>query len=213
MTCIYTPLRTESIDNRSWDRLTHIFDFESDVLKKYGLKSRIQGPVGFVQDFESMPLFKGSNKRAGTIHDILSRKGVCLGITKAIAAEVYREFIKYCNDIDTNRFRKIDHPWIPDPVVVPVIMFRDWAKRWVKWSVVRVWPGYWQRFELMATAEEIMGIKEDPYITAEKLDNLIDQTKTMTSDIKDLPPESQGDMVEKVEAVTTELKEEKAGLD
>ena len=205
MTCIYTPLRTESIDNRSWGRLTAPFIFESDVLKKYGLKSRIEAPAGFVQDFESIPLFKGSNKRAGTAHDVLSRKNVCPGITKAIAAEVYFEIMQYCNDIDTRRFRKEDHPWIPNPVVVPVIMFRDWVKRWVKWSFVRTWPGYWQKFELMATAEEIMGIKEDPYITAEKIDALIDQTKTMTSDIKDLPPESQGNMVEKVEAVAVEL--------
>jgi hypothetical protein len=164
MTCIYTPLRTECLDNTKWFRLIEPFVFDSSVLRKYGLRSRIEGPAGFVYDFESIPFFRGSNIRAGTAHDILCRKNVCPGITKAIAAEVYFEIMEYCNLIDVGRFEKEDHPWIPDPIVTPVVIFRDWTKRWFKWGVVRVWPGYWQKFDLMATAEEIIGLKADPYI-------------------------------------------------
>lgn len=210
MTYILTPLRLEYIDNR-WKRLLAAFIAESDVLKKYGLKSRIEIPPRFVNDGESIPLFRGSD-REGLIHDFVSRIGAVFGITKAIGAEVYREFLFYCDRIDTERFKSSNHPWIPDPAVVPVVKTKDWAKRWVKWSLVRIWLGYWQKFEIMATPEQILGLKEDPYVTAEKIDALIDKTKEMTADIKDLRVESQGEMVEKVEAVTNELKEEKGQL-
>jgi hypothetical protein len=211
MTRILTPLRLEYIDNR-WKYLLDIFIAESDVLRKYGLKSRIEIPPMFVNDGESIPLFRGSD-REGLIHDFISRIEAVIGITKGIGAEVYREFLSYCDRIDTERFESCNHPWIPDPIITPVVKTKDWGKRWSKWFVVRVWPGYWQRFSVLASPEEIMGLKKDPYVTTEeKIDNLIYKTKEISVDIKDLPPESQGEMVKKVADVTTELKKEKEEL-
>jgi len=54
-------------------------------------------PVGFVCDFESVPLLRGSSKRAGVIHDYLCRIDSVPVVTKQMAATIYGEAQK-CKD-------------------------------------------------------------------------------------------------------------------
>ena len=173
MTRILSKLITQSIDNSRYVMLYEPFGFQSDVLKSHGLKDVIYGPPGFVFDFESIPNIIrgpiGENKRGGAAHDILSRKNVCPGITQSIAADVYFEIMTYCDSIDTQRFAKSKHPSLPNAVILPYVLTRDWMARWIKSEVVRYWPsGYWQKHELMATCQEIAGMQGDPYVTVEK---------------------------------------------
>jgi len=150
MTQIFTPLITENIDNERFVRLTAPFIFESDELKKFGLQSRVEVPVAFVQDFESVPLVRGSNKRGGTAHDYLCRKDSVPVVTKSQAAAVYLEIMAYTYAIS-------DRSWWQ--------RFKDFNIRWFKWGVVRVAPDYFHKHKVMATCEEITGLKGDPYIT------------------------------------------------
>jgi hypothetical protein len=128
----------------------------------------VWGPAGFVYDFESVPMvLRGplnENKRGGTAHDIVCRIDAVPGITKSIAADVYLEIMAYCNSIDTQRFAKSKHPFIPAPIIIPVVKMDDWITREIKSNFVRYWPGkYFQVFKLDATSEEIYGISCDPY--------------------------------------------------
>lgn len=190
MTKILSPLCVEYLDNYNYVFLAKPFGFISDVLIKNGLRQvgwelrpaghedEIWLPVKFVFDFESTPNWLrgplGENKRGGAGHDGLSRKnivvcwnGLCKGITKSIAADVYFELMEYCDSIDTKRLLKSQHPYIPDIIISPYVKTRDWTRRWLKSNTVRFWPGdYWQKLEVMATAKEIYGIDVDPYYSA-----------------------------------------------
>ncbi|HHT9145631.1 MAG TPA: DUF1353 domain-containing protein [Candidatus Wunengus sp. YC61] len=186
------------------------------MLRKQGLKDEIWAPAGFVFDFESIPnLIRGpigENKRGGAVHDILSRKNVCEGITQGIAADVYFEIMEYCDKIDTQRFAKAKHPFIPGAVVVPYVKVKDWARRWLKSEVVRYWPGgFWQKYELTATALEIAGIANDPYITVEKIDAAIVQSIQATDAVKSVPSQVDGKavLVNASEQVTEGLRDAK----
>jgi hypothetical protein len=151
MTKILTKLITENIDNDRYVQLVTPFTFVSDVLDKAGLKSKVTVPAGFVYDFESVPVVRGSNKRGGTAHDYLCRIDSCPVVTKALAAAVYFEIMEYCYKIDDQR-----STWQ---------MCKDWTKRWAKWAVVYVAPGYFHKFRVMSTSKEIAGIENDPYVT------------------------------------------------
>lgn len=141
MTKVLTPLITEDIDNYRFVRLKEPFVFESDVLKKYGLKSRVMIPVGFVMDYESVPLIRGTNKRGGAGHDYLSRIDSIPVVTKAIAAEVYREIMNYCYQLEERNWEQ---------------KARDCIRAWVKWGFVYCWPRYFHKYKVNATYEEIM---------------------------------------------------------
>jgi hypothetical protein len=166
MTRILAELLTRNLDNERFVQLLSPFGAELDTLKKYDLKNKagkyeMWGPTGMVQDFESVPIVKGSNKRGGAMHDIACRTDSDPVVTKAQAAEIYLEVMHHCNDIDEERFKKSNHP-----IIVPVTKTKDWAKRWGKWGVVRVWPGYFHKFPLLATCREIAGVDGDPYVTS-----------------------------------------------
>ena len=169
MTRIFTPLIVGYIDNSNLVQLHDHFGFQSDVLRENGLQSEIWGPAGFVFDFESIPnLIRGpigENKRGGAAHDILSRKNVCPGITKSIAADVYAEIMDYCDSIDRERAAR--NAGTLGKIVAPFSTFGEWCRRLTKSTVVRYWPGdYWQKHELTATCMDIAGIECDPYTTA-----------------------------------------------
>lgn len=190
MTQILSPLLVGFLDNNRYVFLHEPFGFRSDVLASHGLtglwrpeglpyavrEGEVWAPSGFVFDFESTPNFirgpLGENKRGGAGHDLVCRKGVFADdtkITKSIAADVYFEIMAYCDSIDTWRFSKARHPFIPGPVVVPVITFLDWSRRWLKSETVRYWPGdFWQKYTIWATASEIYEMDCDPYITKEQ---------------------------------------------
>jgi hypothetical protein len=197
MTRILTELITQNIDNDRWVRLVQPFVFESDVLKEVGLKWRVEIPTNFIQDFESVPITRGRNKRGGTVHDYLSCEDSDPLVTKQIAAACYFEMNEYCDSIDAGRNG--------------YVMVKDWARRWSKWAVVRVWPGYFHKRKVLATCQEIVGIEGDPYVTIEKLEAAIVQSEQATDAIKDVPSAVEGKpaMVEASEKVTTDLKDAK----
>ena len=153
MTKILTPLLTANLDNDKYVQLIAPFSFETDVLAKAGLKSKVTVPTGFFFDFESVPAVRGTNKRGGTAHDYLSRIDSDPVVTKSQAAAVYFEIMEYCYSIDHARGY-----WQ---------QFKDWGRRWFKWGVVYVAPGYFHKYTVMATGKEIAGIDCDPYISQE----------------------------------------------
>ena len=217
MTQILAPLVVAYINNTNLVKLHERFGFRSDVLKEAGLKDEIWAEPEFVFDFESIPNAVrgpvGENKRGGAAHDIVSRKRICPGITKSLAADVYFEIMEYCDSIDTMRFKK--NPSLPDVVVVPYVKTRDWLRRWIKSTVVRYWPGdFWQKHEMTATCLEIAGIECDPYVTEQKLDALIVKTEQVSADLKDadVKTDQTADMIKKTDQVTADLKEEKEKL-
>lgn len=139
MTKILTPLINEDIDSR-FARLHAPFAVWSDVL---GCK--VEASPGFVHDYESVPIIKGTSKRGGVIHDYLSRKDSVPVVTKKQAAEVYLE-VMACRD------------GLPDRET-PLDAFSLFLRRWMKYSVVRVWPGYFHKNKVNATYEEMSGRK------------------------------------------------------
>lgn len=200
VTRIYTPLVTAQLDNQRYVALHEPFGFNSDVMIQNRLKwawrppepwnskfpaipGDVWAPAGFVFDFESVPTIlrgpTGENKRGGTGHDIVCRRGVietlqavvfvCPGMTKGIAADIYFELMEYCDSIDQERFKKENHPWLPVPVIVPVVSLGEWIRRQAKSNFVRFWPGdFFQKYALDATCLEIAGMDCDPYVMATK---------------------------------------------
>lgn len=201
MTRIFTELITRHIDNERFVQLEDDFVFESDVLRKAGLQSLVTVPKGFVQDFESVPIVRGSNKRGGTAHDYFCRIDSVPVVTKAQAAEIYREIMAYTYHIDSLRgvglWAKLQDTFDD---------FKNWSKRWSKWAVVYVYPGYFHKFRVMATCREIAGIDGDPYVTIQQLDELIEKTEQVSADLRDVDINTDA-MVTKTDAVTEDLKD------
>lgn len=215
MTRIYSRLVVQQIDNGDIVILHDRFGFHSDVLEKAGLTSDIWLEAGFVFDFESVPRLirgpLGMNKRGGTAHDGVCRIGVCPGITKSLAADVYQEIMDYCDDIDINRFSQKAHPYIPEPIVVPYVTFKDWLRRGIKSNFVRYWPGdYFLKYLPDATCLDIYGLKDDPYVTIEeKIDAAIVKAEQVSSDIKDIPIQAGPELVQKADKVVEGLEDAK----
>jgi hypothetical protein len=211
MTRIYTELITRNLDNERFVQLVTPFRGFSDVIANLGAPAiMIDGhlcnfdiPVGFVQDFESVPIVRGSNKRGGTVHDYFCRTNSIPVVTKPQAAAAYREIMAYTYQIDDKRGEGFVNGIKDD-----YYDFRDWIKRWSKWAVVYVAPGYFHKHLVMATAKEIAGLEGDPYVTIDKLNALIDKTEQVSSDLKDVKVDT-SDMVKKTDQVTEELKDAK----
>jgi hypothetical protein len=185
MTKILSPLVVGYLDNSNYAYLHEPFGFISDVLISHSLRQvgwelRPPGhedefwlPMGFVFDFESTPnLIRGplgENKRGGASHDGSCRKNVFVCwdgtgpvMTKSIAADIYFEIMAYCDAVN---FKSADHYTITKPW----FKFRDWTRRWMKSTVVRVWPGdFFQKYEITATAKEIYNLECDPYVSGRK---------------------------------------------
>jgi hypothetical protein len=218
MTRIFTKLVVQQIDNGNYAMLHEKFGFHSDVLEKAGLKSDIWMEAGFVFDFESVPNFirgpLGTNKRGGAAHDGVCRKGVVPGISKSIAADVYKEIMDYCDKIDVARFSQGSHPFIPAPIVVPYVTFKDWSRRWIKSEFVRYWPGdYFLKWPPDATCLEIAGVECDPYVSVEeKIAAVIDKAEQVSSDIKDIPITEQATLVKDADKVVEGLEKAKEDL-
>jgi hypothetical protein len=228
MTQILSPLIVSYINNSNYVQLHERFGFISDVLKNHGLRQagwelrppghedEIWAEIGFVFDFESIPNMirgpVGENKRGGASHDPICRIGFIPGITKSIAADVYFEIMEYCDSIDTQRFAAEKHPYLPNGIIVPYVKTKDWSRRWIKSEVVRYWPGdYFLKYLPTATALEMYGIGADPYVTIEKLDAAIVESKETTAAIKPVPDQvaEKPAMLEASEKVTADLKDAK----
>jgi hypothetical protein len=198
MTRILTELYIRDINNYRFIQLTAPFIFESDKLKEANLPYRVEIPAGFVYDMESVPIVRGSNNRGGTAHDYLCRIDSNPIVPKSLAASVYLEIMAYTYEI-------VDRGYWQH--------FKDFTKRWTKWFVVYAVPGYfyYHKFKVMATVEEISGVKGDPFVTIEKLDKAIVESEQATTAIKDVPAKVEGkaDMVASSEQVTADLKDAK----
>lgn len=191
MSRILTTLQTESIDNYKYERLTSPFIFESDELKALGGVWRVTVPAGFVFDLESVPIVRGSNKRAGTAHDYLCRIDSIPIVTKAQAAAVYLEMMAYTYGIvDRSSWQH----------------FKDFTLRWAKYGVVYVAPGYFHKHKVMASSEEISGFAGDPFVTVEKLDAIIEKVDEVVAAIKEVPIGQAPALAVKSEQVSDALK-------
>lgn len=94
-------------------------------------------PAGFVTDLESVPLLRGTSKRAGVIHDYLSRFDSKPCVNKQLAADIYLEAMK-ARDIELG-YKGLRYA----------------IKRNVKAAVVRVSWGYFHKLPVKATFEEV----------------------------------------------------------
>lgn len=116
-----------------------ILDYKySRLLGPYRFASKVLDcvvsiPKGFVYDHESIPLIKGTSHRGGLVHDYLCRIDSVPVVTKKQAADVYLEVMKWRGN--------------------------SFLRRYVKYWAVRIWPGYFHKFTVMATYEEITGRK------------------------------------------------------
>ena len=198
MTHIYTGWFTRSLDNDRFVHMTAPFRWSSDELAKAGFNPNFEIPTAFIMDGESVPIVRGRNIRGGGVHDYFSCYDSIPVVPKSVAAAVYLEINAYCDDIDAGR-SYYAHA-------------KDFLRRWAKWSVVYVWPGYFHKRSVKATCQELYGFEGDPYVTIEKIDAAIEQSKQATDAIKEVPPEVEGKpaMVEASEKVTADLKEVKA---
>lgn len=136
MTKILTSLINESIDSK-YARIYKPFKVESDILK-----CTITVPVGFIHDFESVPMIKGTSKRGGVIHDYLCRVDSVPVVTKKVAASVYLEIMGYR---DSMLERKTNFG-----------RFNLWWRRWLKYGVVCIAFGYFHKHKVMATLEDMI---------------------------------------------------------
>jgi hypothetical protein len=220
-------LRLAGHENEFWVPVGFVFDFESTP-------NWLRGPLGENKrggathdsicrknvligrelTSDELALLNDPNtSKEDAINITLRAKGK---ITKSIAADVYKEIMDYCDSIDTQRFEKGKHLYIPDLLVDPIVRTKCWARRWAKSTVVRFWPGdFFQKYELTATAFEIYGIEGDRYCTIEAIDAAIVQSKEATDAIKAVPAqvEKKADLVEASEKVTADLKEAKAEVE
>ena len=121
-------------ENHRYVRLLADLEFYSQVCG-WG-----KAPEGFVCDLESVPLLKGTNPESGIIHDLVCRKDFLPAITKLQAAKIYLEFQEYYDARESGNV--FNRAW-------------DWLRRGFKSGVVWVAPGYWQKYPVMATYEDL----------------------------------------------------------
>ena len=133
MSNFLTQLIDEDIDSRYY-RLHERFGYYSDILK-----CEVWIESGFVYDHESIPIIKGTSNRAGLIHDYLCRFDSIPVVTKQQAASVYFEAME-CRDLETGGG------------------FRNWWRRWVKSTAVRIAVGYFHVLSVSASYDEVRDV-------------------------------------------------------
>jgi len=133
-----TELICEELMDNKLVRFHAPFRYYSAILER-----EIEIPKGFVCDLESVPLVKATSKRAGAIHDYLCRKDSIPIVSKAIAATVYKE-AQECKDklICKGTYDKFD----------------NWIRRNIKTFVVRIAFGYYHKYRVLASAEELRNL-------------------------------------------------------
>jgi hypothetical protein len=144
MARIITPVINQDIDYK-FSRIHEPFIIELETLCDLGIQSCVEVPTGFVHDYESVPLFKGTSKTGGIVHDYLCRSDSMPLVTKKIAADCYFEVME-----TSDKWKATGN----------LQLIQYWLRRWAKYSVVLVAPGYFHRHKVMATYEEMSGEKE-----------------------------------------------------
>lgn len=135
MSKFLTDLIDKDIDSRYFE-LHWPLRYQSDILGDI-----IEVPVGFIYDHESVPIIKGTSNRGGAIHDFLCRKDNPFSekVDMQKAADIYFEAME-CRD------KLLGDSWS-----------QKW-RRWVKSNFVRLnWCGFWHRWSVKSTYEEIKG--------------------------------------------------------
>jgi len=120
-----SPLITEELVGSKYAKLKQPFFYYSAILKQ-----TISVPANFICDYESVPIFKATSKRAGVIHDYLCRIDSDPVVTKQVAATVYAE---------AQQVR--DHLVCKSK---PMLIWRALLCL-IKTSVVRIAPGYFHK--------------------------------------------------------------------
>lgn len=131
----FTDLVTKELVGSKYAELERPFKYCSGVLDKV-----IIVPAGFVCDYESVPLFKATSKRAGVIHDYLCRIDSDPVVSKQTAAAVYAEAQQLRDNIVCKSKFKL---------VWRAVLC------WIKTSTVRIAPGYFHQHKVFATVEEL----------------------------------------------------------
>lgn len=131
-------------DDFRYSRIHEPFIVEDiKALRDAGLQDRIEIPTCFIHDYESVPAVRGTSKRGGVVHDYLSRKNSVPVVTKKLAADVYFEIM------EASAAGKTEQGWYN--------RLDMWLRRWIKYGVVRVVPGYFHKHWVEATYEELTG--------------------------------------------------------
>jgi len=118
-------LVTEELVGSKYARLAEPFRYYSLILDTV-----IEVPIGFICDYESLPILKATSKRAGVIHDYLCRIDSDPVVTKSTAAAVYNEAQALRDSmVCKNKFK---------------LCWRA-ILRGIKTSAVRVAPGYFHK--------------------------------------------------------------------
>jgi len=138
-----TPLINETLPDSRFFKIHVPFTIvDIKCLKKAGLQDRITVPIGFIHDKESVPIVKGTSERGGVAHDYMCRSDSMPVVSKKLAADVYKEvMVASAKEKKKNIFSR----------------FNRWARKWIKWGVVMVYPGYFHKKKVMATYKEFCG--------------------------------------------------------
>ena len=131
-----TPLITEHLIDNRFVKLYEPFKYYSEVLQCI-----VDIPKDFICDFESVPIAKGSSKRAGTLHDYFCRIDSVPVVTKQQAADVYFE-AQECKDVELKK-KGLSKFW-------------KFFVRHFKTTIVRVVPGYYHKKKVLSTLEEFV---------------------------------------------------------
>lgn len=140
-TTVSGPIRCELIEgDPRYIRHTEPWSFYSMILGDW-----CDAPTGFVNDTESVPVIRGSNREAGAGHDLVCRSDFetrekNIRPTKWQAAKVFEELQDYYDEQESGNW--LNRGW-------------DWICRKVKTGVVVMAWGYWRRFNVLATYEEM----------------------------------------------------------
>jgi len=144
-----SELITREIIGSTYAQLVAPFGFYSAILGR-----EFWAPIGFIQDYESVPFFKATSKYAGVGHDYLCRIDSDPVVTKKVAAQVYLEMMTCRDEILYAAALKNYFAWW-QRAAIELKRADRFNRRWAKYDVVRVWPGYFHRLPVMATLEQI----------------------------------------------------------
>lgn len=131
----FSDLHTVDLPHPNYVRLEKPLVFYSN---KVGI---IVVPVGFITDLESIPLLRGTSKRAGVIHDYLSRIDSKPRVSKQTAASVYLEAMK-SRDMEIGASSLVKALWM-------------FIRRAIKSLAVRIAWGYFHKLPVAASLEEV----------------------------------------------------------
>jgi len=158
LTQISGPIRCEFIlGDPRYVRNIEKWSFYSTVVDDW-----CDAPSEFVHDTESVPIVTGSNREAGTGHDLTCRSDFItrekkISPTKLQSARIYLELQRHFDRLERKQWKS--SKWQDWALDQPNRLW-DLFKRGGKTAIVIVVPGYFHKHKVMATFEEMSGKKE-----------------------------------------------------